>query len=250
MMDAGSPRALLEKAIRLWKKGAHGILISGGSDEEGRLPWEKFIPFIKDIKQKTGLYISIHSGLVDDTISMALKDAGIDQALIDVIGDDDTFTRIYHVDFGISRIISSMESMIRAEIPIVPHVVCGLDQGRMKGEIRAIEIISGYKIEQLVVVSLMTIPGTPFWGMETPNPEEIVELIAKARLMMPEVPISLGCARKRGDVSLEIKALEVGINRIALPSEEVLDYARQLGMEVRFQRTCCSVSGDFSGDEW
>lgn len=250
MIDSRSPEILLEKTLRLSEKGVQGILISGGCDSRGRLPWKEFIPVIKEIKNRTGLYVSIHCGLVDDVVSEALKDAGIDQALIDVIGDDETYQKIYHVNFGISEIISSMKSIERAKIPLVPHIVCGLDGGRMKSEMRALEIISCFNIEQLVVVSLMPIPGTPLWGRETPNAEEIANIIAEARFRMPNVRMSLGCARKRGDVRLEIMAVQAGINRIALPSEEVLEYAKQLGMDIRFQRTCCSVSRDFSGEEW
>lgn len=250
MIDGSDPQFLIKKALSLAEKGTHGILISGGCDQNGHLPWDNYISAIKEIKKKSGLYISIHCGLVDDRTANDLKEVGVDQALIDVIGDDDTLKALYHVPFGISRIISSMEALDHAGIPIVPHIVCGLHFGKIKGEGEAIKIISRFNVQQVVIVALMTIPGTPLWGLGTPKAEEIAELITEARFQMPDIPISLGCARKRGDTRLEMLAIDAGINRMALPSEEAIEHAKDLGLKIRFQKTCCSVSRDFSQIEW
>ena len=250
MIRAMEPSVLVETSLRLAEKGVHGILISGGCDRAGRLPWEGFLPAIKTIKEKTDLYISIHCGLLDTRTAAGLREAGVDQALIDVIGDDETYHRIYHVSFGVSRIYETMKVLVRAELPMVPHVVCGLHYGKILGEQRAIEMISRFPVEQLVIVSLMAIPGTPFRGVIGPSAEEVAAIIAEARLMMPRVRMSLGCARRRGDTQMEILALDGGINRMALPSEEALDRAREYGLEIRYQRTCCSVSRDAAKEAW
>jgi uncharacterized radical SAM superfamily protein len=141
-------------------------------------------------------------------------------------------------------------SLERAEIPMVPHVVCGLYFGKIRGEKKALEMIARFKITQLVIVSLMPIRGTPLWGIETPLPEEIAEIITEARFKMPDVRMSLGCARRRGDPRLEILAIDAGINDMALPSEEALRHARAYGLEIRYQKTCCSVSRDISRESW
>jgi uncharacterized radical SAM superfamily protein len=250
MIPAETPDRLIEKSLRLAEKGNDGILISGGCDLEGRLPWEAFFPAIRDIKRKTDLYISIHCGLLDDRIARGLKQAGVDQALIDVVGDDDTFKRVYKVPFGVSRIVSTLQALERARLAVVPHIVCGLHFGHIKGEKRAVEIISQVDVEHVVIVSLMTIPGTPLWGASTPSAEEVAGIIAEARIGIPRARISLGCARQRGDIRLEILAIDAGVNRMALPSEEALKRARGYGLEIRYQRTCCSISRDVSKETW
>jgi uncharacterized radical SAM superfamily protein len=214
------------------------------------LPWGDFIPAIAKIKRETGLYISIHSGLMDDETALSLRQAGVDQALIDVIGDDETYRKIYHVPFGVSRIEASLKAAEEANLPVVPHVVCGLYYGGIRGERQAIEMISRFRIKQVVVVSLMRIPGTPLWKVEEPKSEEIAEMIAEARFKVPEAEISLGCARQRGNNHLELLAIDAGVNRMALPSEEAVRRAQDYGLEIRYQRTCCSVSEDFSADQW
>jgi len=250
MIPALTPESLLEQCRRLADKKIQGVLISGGCDGRGRLPWNTFAPVIGKIKDQTELYVSVHSGLVNDDMALALKDAGVDQALIDVIGDDETFRRIYHVPFGVSRIISAMESLQRVGLSMIPHIVCGLDYGLMKGEKKAVCMISQFDVEQVVIASLMGIPNTAAWGSRPPEPQAVAEIIAEARFKMPETEISLGCARQRGNAQLEMLAIDAGVNRMALPSDEAVDRGKAYGMEIRYQRTCCSVSQDMSKESW
>ena len=120
----------------------------------------------------------------------------------------------------------------------------------MKGEERAIEIISRFDVEQVVIVALMTIPGTPLWGVEPPEAKEVAEIILKARRRIPNAPLSLGCARRRGDSLLEMLAIDAGINCMALPSDEAIHHAENYGLEIRYQMTCCSVAMDVSKETW
>lgn len=250
MISAKTSGPLIEKCLGLAKRGAQGVLISGGCDEEGRLPWEKVISAIEEVKRRTDLYISIHCGLIDFPTAYRLKEAGVDEALIDVIGDDQTYQDIYHLGFGVSRIEQSMESLQKAGLPVVPHIVCGLHQGKINGEQKAVEMISRFDVRQVVIVSLMGIPGTPLWGTPPPKAEEVADIIAETRFKVPKALISLGCARPRGNVPLEILAIDAGVNRMALPSEEAIEHALEYGLEIRYQRTCCSVSRDLSRESW
>ena len=250
MVPACTPESLLEQCLYLADNKNQGVLISGGCDGRGRLPWNTFAPAIRKIKDHTELYVSVHSGLVNYDTALALKDAGVDQVLIDVIGDDETFRKIYHVPFGVSRIISAIESLKKAALSVIPHIVCGLDYGEMKGEKKAVGIISQFDVEQVVIVSLMGIPNTPIWGSRPPEPSAVAEIIAEARFKMPETELALGCARQRGNARLEMLAIDAGVNRIALPSDEAIERAKAYGMEIRYQRTCCSVSQDMSKERW
>ena len=250
MVPATTPDLLRKKCLGLWKKGNKGVLISGGCDQEGHLPWKEFIEAIGEVRRETGLYISVHCGLVDYPTACALKEAGVDQALIDVIGDDETYHKIYHVSFGVSLIESSLDSLQRAGLPVVPHIVCGLDYGNIVGEQEAIEMISRFSVDRMVMVSLMRIPGTPAWRARPLRPEDMATLMVKARLRLPRTQISLGCARERGNTEIEQLAVDAGVNSMALPSEEAIKRAKDYGLTIRYQRTCCSVSHDFSKAQW
>ena len=246
MIPTESPEELLKKCIQLEKKGNYGILLSGGCTKKGKLPWQKFIPTIAEIKRKTNLFISIHSGLIDYRDALALKTAGVDQALIDVVGNDETYKKVYHVPFGVVEIQKAMEALQKAGLPTVPHVVCGLDYGRITGEEQALEMISQFPVDQVVIVSLMNLTGTKMEKIIPPDAHDVAHIIAKARTLMPETCISLGCARQRGNVLMETYAIDAGINRMALPSEEAILRAKFHDLEIRYQKTCCSVTKNFA----
>jgi len=241
MIFATTPEELIEKCIRLKELGNVGCLISGGSQKDGTIPWYNFISAIKTIKETTNLFISIHSGIIDYQMAKKMKDAGVDQALIDVIGDEETFKKIYHVNFGITKIEESLTALKNAGLSIIPHIVVGLDYGKIKGEYHAIDLIKRYNPEVLVIVSLMPISGTPMRNILPPNPEEVAKIIATARIEMTDVPISLGCARERANPLIDVLAVECGVNRIAIPSEEAIKKAQEYGLDIIWKKTCCSV---------
>jgi uncharacterized radical SAM superfamily protein len=143
-----------------------------------------------------------------------------------------------------------MEAMERCGLSMIPHIVCGLAFGKIKGERRAIEMISRFHVDQIVVVSLMPVRGTPLWDVDPPDAAEVAEIIAEIRLGIPHARISLGCARQRGNSTLETLAIDAGVNRLALPSDEAIKRAEDYGLEIRYQKTCCSVSRDYSKRRW
>lgn len=250
MPPALTPEKLVEMACDYERKGCHGILVTGGCDSKGRLPWNTFLPSIKKIKETTGLFVSVHSGILDNTTAKGLKDAGIDQALIDVIGDDSTYRKICHVDHGIDALYHTIENLTDEGVNVIPHLICGLEQGNIKYEKIALKKLSRFKPEHLVIVSLMPLPKTPLWGKPPPAAEEIAEIIIEARHMMPQTVLSLGCARQRGDIKNEILAIDAGINRMAIPSEEAIEHAREYGLDIKYQKTCCSVPLSFPVERW
>ncbi len=242
MISASDPDTLEEKCLHLADRGNHGVLISGGCDQSGRLPWERFTHAIATIKAETPLFVSIHSGLIDDREAVGLKQAGVDQALIDVVGDDETFRKMYHLPFGIGKIRASMAALQKAGLPMVPHIICGLDYGRIRAEKNAIAMISGFNVQQVVIVSLMAIPGTAAGTVPSPQADAVADIIAEARFQLPYTPISLGCARRRGSYRLETLAIDAGVNRMALPSDEAIARAKRFNLEIRYRKTCCSVT--------
>jgi len=250
MVQASKPELLIERCQTLEKKGVVGVLISGGCDYNGQLPWNDFLDAVKTIKQTTNLMVSVHSGLISESSAIEMKEAGVDQALIDVIGDEDTFLKVYHLSKGIDKIEKSMGALVNASIELIPHIVCGLDYGRIKGEENAVSIVSNFDVEKLVFVSLMGIPGTPMFKVKPPKAENVATIIANARFKMPKTKISLGCARERGNSLLDVLAIKAGVNSMALPSDEAVIQAEKYNLDIRYQKTCCSVSVDLSSSHW
>lgn len=241
MISVSSSEELLNKCIQLEEKGNKGCLISGGSKLDGMLPWNDFISGIEKVKNNTNLHLSIHCGIIDETTALQLKKAGVDQALIDVIGDDATLQKVYHCDFGIEKIEESLFALKEAEIPIIPHIVIGLNYGKITGEYKAVELVKKYQPEVLTFVSIMPLKDTPMQNISLPTAEEIAHVIASARKIIPDIPFSLGCARDRSNSTIDMYAIKCGINRMALPSDEAIEHAKKYGLSIHWDKTCCSL---------
>jgi len=251
MIPVSGPSDLLEKAARLRDRGAHGLLLSGGADKDGRLPWRTYAESIARIGLETDLYLSAHTGFPSIEDCLLLRSSGVRQGLIDVMGDPDTATGVYHLP-GLDSVLQSMDAILESGLSLVPHIVAGLHYGNIRGERRALQLVASCRPAALVFVVLTGLPGTPMASVRPPSPLEVARLIAEARILMPDVPLSLGCERprnKEGSV-LESLALYAGITRMAVWSEEAVEQARAWGLDPRFQATCCSLplQPDFSCD--
>ncbi len=243
MLKAEDPDRLGAMCQNFAKNGAHGILLTGGSDQKGRLPWKHYGETIKKIKDDTALFVSAHTGFIDPFTAKLLKQAGVVQALIDVMGDEETATRVYHLS-SLDQVHVALKGIKKSGLELIPHIVAGLFYGNIRAEYKALEIIRRYKPKALVIVVLTPLQGTPMFNVSPPSPLEIGRLIARARLMMPEVPISLGCERPRtrdGWV-MEKLAIRAGANRMAVWSDSAIQEAKNLDLRPRFQATCCSLS--------
>jgi uncharacterized radical SAM superfamily protein len=241
MIFAVTPEELIAQCTRLDKMGHLGCLITGGFRGDGTLPWGDFVPAVREIKETTALLISVHTGMVDYQTARRLKAAGVDQALIDVIGDEETLRQIYHGGLDIERMEESLDALSSAAIPTIPHIVVGLHYGKIRGEYTAIRIIKRYCPEAVVVVSFMPLPGTPMENSLPPSPVEIARVMATARIEMPNVPISLGCARERGNSEIDVFAVDCGMSRIAIPSQEAIKRAQEYRLDITWKKTCCSI---------
>ncbi len=244
MTPATSPEELVETCQRLDAEGNIGVLISGGSLPDGSLPWAPFIGSIATIKDTTDLKITIHTGLIDGPMARRLDEVGVDEFLIDVIGSEDTMSAVYHLPATLEEMEVSLAALEATGKPVVPHIVVGLHYGELRGEMAALEMVARHPPYALVIVVLRPIPNSPMGKVDPPDAETVARFIALARFRLPSVPLALSCARPPGRYrkQLDVLAVEAGVNRIAMPAEEALERARELGLEVEFFETCCSKS--------
>lgn len=240
MLPAETPEALVELARRLAEEGALGMLVSGGSDCAGRLPWGGFLNALREIKETTRLQVSVHAGLVDPETARGFGRVGVDAALVDVIGSEETLRDVFHLDGGFAAIEASLEALAGSGVNLVPHVVIGLRGG---GEERAVEMIAALGIATVSFVIFMPLRGTALEGAVPPELSYVADILAFARERVPRAVHSLGCARPRDRYGerVEVVALIAGVNRLAVPTGGAETAARELGLEVMRQETCCSV---------
>jgi len=242
MYSATTPERLYELCAQLKQKEALGCLISGGCLPDGSVPLKNFTNIIEKIKRELGLTIIVHTGIIDFKTAKKLRNAGVDAALIDVIGSDKTIEEIYNLNITVEAYEVSLRALHDAGIAFVPHVIVGLHYGKLRGELHALKMISKYEPSALVIIAFMPIHGTEMEKVTPPKPVDIAKVIATARLMFPETPLALGCMRPKGKhrIKTDILAIKAGVNAIAFPTEQAIKTAEKLGHDIAFSSLCCS----------
>ncbi|MCF8563641.1 radical SAM protein [Alicyclobacillus tolerans] len=242
MLVANTPSKLMDIGAALVDAGAQGVLISGGCLEDGSVPLDRFLEDIAVLKNK-GLRVLVHTGLVRREVAKGLKEAGVDQILLDIIGHDDTIREVYHLERTTDAYRSALAILREEGLAAVPHVVVGLHFGQILGEFEALRMIQEEGAAQLVIVVLQPIVGTAMARIPAISGDEVGRVLAAARIMMPQIPISLGCAKPPGieKHKMERWAVDVGVQSIAYPLPQTIRYAEQSGFKIRYHEQCCSV---------
>jgi len=253
MLPALTPQRLVEVCKEVKAKGGLGCLISGGCLPDGSVPLERFVDAITVVKKTLGLTLVVHTGVIDLQLAERLRDAGVDAALIDIIGSDETIREIYQLNVSVADYDKSLRALHESGIPFVPHVLVGLHYGKLKGEFEALQMIAKYSPSAVIVISLMPIHDTLMETARPPTPLDVARVLVAARLMMPKTPLVLGCMRPKGKHKAETDALAVkaGVNAIAFPAEQAVKIANSMQLETSFSSLCCSqIYDDLKHNVW
>jgi uncharacterized radical SAM superfamily protein len=242
MIPATTPQKLMELGDSLIQKDCTGVLLSGGATEAGDVPLAGYFDAMAYLKSK-GLKVIVHTGLVREDTAFKLKEVDVDQVLIDVIGDQETIKNVYHLNKTPDDFEKSLGYMQKAGLHIAPHIVIGLNFGKISGEFNAIKMITKIKADVIVLVVLSPMYDTPMYGAALPSPEEIVRIAALTRIANPSTPLTLGCVRPGGIDKLKTEKMMVraGVNGITYPMDETMDLIENLGLKMEFNQTCCSL---------
>lgn len=229
--------------------GARGMLLTGGSNHRDEVEYGPFYPTIRRIKDAhPDFRIAVHTALVDRDTARRMEDSGLDVAMLDIIGAQDTIQQVYHLKRPVADFEASLAYLNETSMKVVPHIVLGLHYGHLLGEWNALEIVARNRPDALVLVVIMPFYAPPQRPYVVPGSTEVGRFFMDAREALPDVPLLLGCARPAGRVKQEIDSYAVlaGLNGIAHPADGMVELAARLGREVRVTPACCSIA---VGDE-
>jgi len=237
-----SPKELFDLCIKLKQDGAQGCLVSGGCLTDGSMPLNHFIPVLRRINRELDLAVFVHTGIINLETAVSLKGAKVDAALIDVIGSKETIKKTYNLSVTTEDYVDSLKALDKSGLDFVPHVIVGLNEGKLDGELEALQMISRVKPSALVIIAFMPIHGTAMEKAPPPKPVDIAKVASVARLMFPETPLILGCMRPKGAIRSEtdVLALKAGVDAVAFPSEDAVKYAESKGCTISFSSYCCA----------
>ncbi len=243
MPNTSKPELLKEFCMKHEATGGVGLLISGGSTIDGRVPLKPFLKTIRWVKDNTDLVLNLHTGMLTREAAEEIASTGVDITSVDIVGSQKTLREVYGLDQDIKDYGDTLIHLRDGGVPfIAPHICVGLHFGEVVGERRALELASEIKPETIVFISLIPTVDTPMAKVTPPKIDDIVQLIAEAKEMNPDSDISLGCMRSRDyKKELEWRAIEAGADRIALASRSTERKALDQGYRIQRLDSCCAT---------
>ena len=244
MLAATSP-AMLDQKVRhlIATQDLQGFLLSGGSNRRNEIPYERYYPVVERLKRDfPQMSIAIHTALTDETGARAMEAAGVDTAMMDVIGAEETIREVYHLDRPVEDFEATLAALCTTSMKVSPHIVVGLHYGRILGEPNALDIVSRHAVEALVLVVVMPFYAKP--GLfAVPDTADVGRIFAEARRRLPDRQVLLGCARPPGlhKRAVDAYAVMAGLDGIAFPADGVVGVARAVGRAFHQEHACCSI---------
>ena len=244
MIPAVTPESL-DRQVRelIASQDLQGFLLSGGSTRRNEIRYERYYPVIERLKRDfPRLKVAIHSALLDERRAKAMEAAGVDTAMMDVIGSDDTIRDVYHLDRRVPDFEATLAALCATKMEVVPHIVVGLHYGRILGEPAALDIVSRHAVHSLVLVVVM-----PFYAkagtFATPATADVGRLFLAARRRIPDRQVLLGCARPPGMHRrvTDAYAVMAGLDGVAFPADGALAVAEAIGRPAVQEHACCSI---------
>ena len=244
MIPATSPE-MLERKVRemIATQDLQGFLLSGGSTKRNEIRYERFYPVIERLKRDhPRLKVAIHSALLDAPRARSMADAGVDTAMMDVIGAQETIREVYHLERPVADFEATLAALCDTTMEVVPHIVIGLHYGRILGEPAALDIVARHRVHSLVLVVIMPFyakPGT----FATPATGDVGRIFLEARERIPDRQVLLGCARPPGMHRrvTDAYAVMAGLDGIAFPADGALGVAHAIGRPAAQEHACCSM---------
>lgn len=243
MVQATTPEKLLEIATELRNRGINSILVSGGSNVKGQVPFEEFVEALKHVKNM-GFRIYMHTGLVDEYRAQLLREAKIDVALIDFTVNEVVIKDVFNLNASSSDFINSVKNLVKFSVRVVPHVVIGIYCGKPSGEKQAIDILSRLNPDAVTLVVFVPLPGTLYEHCKPPQPGYVSEILKYARTNLHHIPLSYGCMKPRGSnyYFTEIEAIRLGFEGLASPSYSTVEYLLKNKIPLEILRECCAYT--------
>ncbi len=244
MIPATKPEHL-DRQVRdmIMMQDLQGFLLSGGSNKRNEIQYARYLPVVEQLKHDfPHLQIAIHTALLDEMAAKSMESAGVDSAMMDVIGAQETIKQVYKLDRSVDDFEATLAALTATKLKVTPHIVVGLHYGKILGEQNALDIVARYDCHALVLVVIMPFyakPGT----FETPKTSDVGHIFLKARQTLPDKQVLLGCARPPGMHKrvTDAYAVMAGLDGIAFPADGAVAVCETIGRPHAQEHACCAI---------
>jgi uncharacterized radical SAM superfamily protein len=164
----------------------------------------------------------------------------VDKVSFDLVYDDDTIKNVLRLDASKEEYMDTIMKLKERGVVVVPHILAGLNRGKISWEFEAVKEISGLGSEETVLIILIPTKGTEFQDIDSPDNASILDLAGQMRKEL-NGRVVLGCMRPKGTKDLEIELLKMGFDGIVLPSRRTAKWIEQQGWKVTRMNKCCCM---------
>ncbi|MCX7845028.1 MAG: radical SAM protein [Dictyoglomaceae bacterium] len=230
------PLSEIEKKIQ--NNNYKSILVSGGFDFNGKL---SNIPvnILEDLKKK-GFKLNYHLGLIKKENIKNIMGI-IDEVSFDLILDDEIIKSIFHLNKTAEDFKKTFK-LLNKYFSVSPHIVLGLNWGKIEKEYEAIEFLSRFNPIKIIFIIFTPIKNTPMGHISPPPINMLKKFFLFIKEKMPKVNLYLGCVRPSGNYreKLDLLAYEMGFKAIVNPHPKVLEYLKKSNLIEDYFYECCA----------
>ena len=245
MFDVSTPEKFRRILDELEKKEVKGILLSGGCDDSGCVPFHHLQDEIRRAVKDDHFRINVHTGIMPLPRAVELREMGIENVCIDVVGTREAQKEVYGIEY-LDPGFFLFDLTIAGFTEIIPHITVGLVGGKLSHEFEALRLVRDHLGEpkKLVLLSLIPTKGTDYEDAPRVSCEDMVKVIGNARNMFPASKLILGCMRPHYDKEEIMAMVRAGLDGVVNPSpglERTLkDRSSEAGFDVYTSELCCS----------
>lgn len=249
MIDVATPEKFREVIRELRITGKKGILLSGGCDSGGCVPFGHLRNEIAKAVSEDYFRINVHTGRIDLPGALELKGLGIENVCIDMVGTAEALLEVYGIEAVPGESLKALAAAGFAEI--IPHITVGLVGGKLSHEFEALRLVREHLGEpkKLVLLSLIPTKGTDYEDADPVDSRDMLKVIRNARNMFPTSELILGCMRPHYSAREITRMIEVGIDGLVNPPDKVEKNLARIGDEsnkggnrsiIERKTSCCS----------
>lgn len=234
MMPVHSPGDLWDMVLVLYSSGGNGLLLSGGCDEDGKVPLREYLPIVRRISN-LGMKVNLHPGIMTEKDSDLFSGMDGVYLSVDVHQDPEIIRKV----FGLRSpevYRDTLDVALSTGCNVVPHLTVGLSDEDLKESAR---LVKEKGIDDVVLLSLVPTEGTEFEENEVTE-DEVINAVKFLTDM--GFTVTLGCMRNRKMRNLEKRAIKEGVRKIANMSLETEEWAKSEGYEISREEMCCCFS--------
>lgn len=238
MIPIDTPEKLL-KFVKDNEEKIEGFLLSGGSMPSGKVPLRRFKDAVRWIRENTELLVNVHTGIIDKEDMNYLEEMNPHHISFDVIGSTETIKNVLGLNRSKNDYFRALEMLDDSPLDYSPHIIIGLDFGRVYWEYETVNFIANLKrFSNLVLIALIPTKGTPMENVKIKE-EDAINVLEYAAKKIEPYRLVLGCMHPKRFVNLERVAVDLNFKGIVLPSLSTLRYIRERGIDTRRMETCC-----------